>query len=84
MRAEPPDRLTERVWQLLNAACASSMTREEATEQAILFLRRNLRYLARREQRGHQTNYDELLERDLAGIARLIVLVELPPTDGIS
>lgn len=50
---------------MLDAARASSMTREEATEQAMLYLRRNLRYLARREQRGHQTRYDEVLERDL-------------------
>ena len=73
---EPPDRLTERVLQILAAARASSMTREEATEQAILCLRRNLRYLARREQRGHQTSYDEVLESDLAAIARLVVLLE--------
>ena len=61
---------------MLDAARASAMTREEATEQAMLCLRRNLRYLARREQRGHQTNYDETLERDLEAIARLLVLLE--------
>ena len=52
------------------------MTREEATEQAILCLRRNLRYLARREQRGRQTRDDEALERDLEAIARLMVVLD--------
>lgn len=47
---ERPDRLTERVWQMLAAARASSMIREEVVEQLTLALRRNLRYLARREQ----------------------------------
>lgn len=61
---------------MLDAARASSMTREEAAEQAILCLRRNLRDLARRAQRGHQTSYDETLEHDLEAIARLIVLLE--------
>lgn len=73
---EPPDRLTECVWQMLAAARISSITREEAIEQAILCLRRNLRYLARRDHRGRQTSYDEALERDLEAIARLIVLLE--------
>lgn len=76
MRVEPPERLTDHVWQLLANARTSSMTREEATEQAILCLRRNLRYLMRRAHRGHQTSYDELLERDLEAIARLVVLLE--------
>lgn len=76
MRTEPPERLAERVVQMLAAARTSSMTRDEATEQAILCLRRNLSYLARREQRGRQTSYDAVLERDLEAIARLIVLLE--------
>ena len=76
MRAEPPDQLTQRVWQMLAAARTSAMTHEEATEQAILFLRRNLRYLARRERRGHHTSYDELLARDLEAVAWLVVLLE--------
>ena len=77
MRAEPPDQLTGAVWQMLVNARASAMTREDATEQAILFLRRNLGYLAHRARRGHQTSYDALLERDLEAIARLVVLLEL-------
>ena len=76
MRVEPPDQLTQHVWQMLADARTSAMSREEASEQAILFLRRNLRYLARRVSRGHQTSYDELLERDLEAIARLVVLLE--------
>src|ERR1051326_4180313 len=78
MRAEPPDQLTGAVWQMLANARASAMTREEATEQAILFLRRNLSYLARRARRGHHTNYNEVLERDLEAVARLVVLLEPP------
>ena len=73
---EPPDGLTERVWQMRAAARISSITREEAIEQAILCLRRNLRYLARRAQQGCQTRYDEALERDMEAIARLLVLLE--------
>jgi hypothetical protein len=76
MRVEPPDHLTERVWQMLADAQTSAMTREEATEQAILFLRRNLSYLARRARRGHHTSYDELLARDLEAIARIVALLE--------
>jgi hypothetical protein len=90
MRAEPPDQLTGAVWQMLANARASAMTREEATEQAILFLRRNLSYLARRARRGHHTNYNEVLERDLEAVARLVVLLEPPaeppllPADGLT
>lgn len=73
---------------MLAAARTSSMTCEEASAQAILCLRRNLRYLARRARRGRQTNYDEELERDLEAIARLIVLLEpssaAPPDGGSS
>ena len=56
---EPPDRLTERVLQMLAAARTSSMSREEASAYAIHCLRGNLRYLERQEQRGCQTRYDE-------------------------
>lgn len=76
MRAKPPDHLTGAAWQLLADARTSALTREETIEQAILFLRRNLRYLARRERRGHHTSYDELLERDLEAVARMVVLLE--------
>ena len=38
MRAEPPDLISERVLQLLAAARTRCMTREEASEQAILCL----------------------------------------------
>jgi hypothetical protein len=76
MRAEAPDQLTQRVWQLLADARTSAMTREEATEQVLLFLRRNLHYVARRERRGRRTGYDELLEQDLEAIARMVVLLE--------
>jgi hypothetical protein len=76
MRTEPPDQLTGAVWQMLINARTSPMTREEATEQAILFLRRNLSYLARRERRKRHTSYDELLARDLEAVARLVVLLE--------
>ena len=48
MRAEPPDHLTERVWQMLADARTSAMTCEAVIEQLILSLRRNLSYLARR------------------------------------
>lgn len=74
MRAEPPDQLTQRVWQMLADAQTSVMTREEATEQDILFLRRNLRYLAGRERRKRHTGYDEMLERDLGVIARMVAV----------
>lgn len=59
------------------------MTREEVTEQAMLFLRRDLNYLARRARRGHQTNYDALLERDLEAIVRLVMLLESSSTEAI-
>lgn len=68
---------------MLADARTSAMTREEATEQAMLCLRRNLNYLARRERRGHQTGYDALLERDLEAIARLVVLLEPSSTEAM-
>ena len=73
MRAEPPDRLTERVLQMLAAARASSMSREEMRERLTLSLRRNLSYLARKRQ---YTPYIEALEGDLEAMARAIVLLE--------
>jgi hypothetical protein len=79
MHAKPPDHLTQRAWQLLADAWTSAMTRDEATEQAMLFLRRNLSYLARGESRGHHTSYDELLERDLEAVARLAALLFAGP-----
>ena len=53
---EPPDRLTEQVWQLLVAARTSSMTRDEVRERLMLSLRRNLRSVARKQ---HSTAYTE-------------------------
>ena len=78
MHAEPPDQLTQRVWQLLAEARTSSMTRETVIEQLILSLRRNLSYLARRMRDGRQTAYDEALERDLEAMARAVALLEPP------
>lgn len=45
---------------MLTDAQTSAMTREAAPEQTIHFVCNNLRYLAQRVRRGHQTNYDEL------------------------
>ena len=76
MRAEPPDQLTQRVWQLLAEARTSPMTREAVIEQLILSQRRNLSYLARSMRDARQTAYDEMLERDLEAMARAVVLLE--------
>jgi hypothetical protein len=85
MRAEPPDHLTERVWQVLADARSSSMSRTEVMERLTLSLRRNLTYLARKKQ---QTPYVEALEGDLEAMARAIALWKrclrraLPETGG--
>lgn len=76
MRAEPPDRLTERIWQMLDAARASSMTLADVIEQLTASLRRNVTYLARRERLHRQTVYDEIVERDVEAIARAIVFLQ--------
>ena len=73
---ELPDRLTERVWQMLAAARTSAMSREKASAQAMFFLRSNLRSLARRAHRGRQTRYAEALKHDLEALARLIVVLD--------
>lgn len=69
---EPPDRLTERVLQMLAAAHTSSMSRDEVRARLMLSLRRNLSYLVRKNQR---TPYVEALEGDLEAMARAIVLL---------
>lgn len=71
-----PDRLTERVWQMLTVARASPMTPAEVIEQLTASLRRNVAYLARRERLHRQTAYDEALERDVEAIACAIVLLQ--------
>ena len=76
---EPPDRLTERVLQMLAAARTSPMTREEVMERLTLSLRRNLSYLAQKQQR---TPYVEALAGDLEALARAIVLLDTLPSDG--
>lgn len=73
---EPPDRLTERVMQMVSAARTSPMTPAEVIEQLTASLRRNVTYLARRERLHRQTVYDEVLERDVEAIARAIVLLQ--------
>lgn len=81
MRAEPSDRLTERVLQMLAAARTSTMSRDEVKEQLMLSLRRNLSYVARKNQ---HTPYVEALESDLEAIARAIVLLDTLPPDGMT
>lgn len=73
MHAESPDRLTERVLQMLAAARTSPMSRDEVRERLTLSLRRNLSYVARKTR---YTPYVEALEVDLEAIARAIVLLE--------
>jgi hypothetical protein len=73
MHAEPPDRLTERVLQMLAAARTSPLSRDEVRERLTLSVRRNLSYLARKQQ---HTPYTEALAGDLEAIARAIVLLE--------
>ena len=63
---EPPGGLTERVLQMLVAACASAMTLADVIEQLTASLRRTVTYLARRERLHRQTAYDEVLERGFA------------------
>ena len=53
MRAEPPDQLTARMWQMLADAQTSALTREEVIEELTLSLRCDVAYLARRARRGH-------------------------------
>ena len=81
MCAEPPDRLTERVLQLLAAARTSPMSRDEVRERLTLSLRRNLSYVARKKQ---HTPYVEALEGDLEAIARAIVLLDTLSSDGMT
>jgi hypothetical protein len=70
---ERPDHLAERVLQMLAAARTSPLSRTEVRERLTLSLRRNLSYLARKQQ---QTPYTEALAGDLEAIARAIVLLE--------
>lgn len=63
------------IWQRLQAAKASPLTREQVIEHLTASLRRNVNYLARRERRGRQTASDEALERDMEAIARAMVLL---------
>lgn len=76
---ESPDRLTERVLQMLAAARTSSMSREEATEQMALALRWNLSYLARRKARGTTPVIMDSLGCDLGLNGRLCCWSRLQP-----
>lgn len=55
MRAEPPDPITAKVWQMLADARTSPMRREEIIGQLTLCLRRDLSHLAYRARRRRHT-----------------------------
>ena len=58
---------TEQVWQLVADAAHSPLSRAQVIEQLTLALRRQLQYLAYREQRGRHTAYDEVAKSDRGG-----------------
>lgn len=75
MRAEPPDPITAKVWQMLADARAAPMRREEIAEQLTLCLRRDVAYLAYRARRRRHTSFDEVKEQDVMALAQAIVLL---------
>ena len=66
----------EQVWQLIADAAHSPLSREQTIELLVLALRRQLQYLAYREQRGRQTAYDEVAQQDVEALARAIHLLQ--------
>jgi hypothetical protein len=60
---------TDVVGELLRAASANPLPREEVLARLGAALQRNLNYLHRRARRGTRTAYDEALESDLEAIA---------------
>lgn len=78
MRAEPPDPITEKVWQMLADARAAPMRREDVIEQLTLCLRRDVAHLAHRARKHRHTPFDDVKEQDLVALAHAIVLLEPP------
>lgn len=67
---------TQQIWQFITDAAHSPLSREQVIEQLTLALRRQLQYLAYREQRGRQTPYDEVAHSDVEALARAIHLLQ--------
>ena len=76
MRAEPPDQLTQRVWQMLTNAQTGTLATAEVIEELVFSLRRQVWYLAYRRRGGCQTAYDEVAHSDVDALARAIHLLQ--------